>query len=389
MDQNGSEQKRYLTIVVCDDDSAAWADHLASRLGVPLWLLGCRSDIALDEVGQVIVDINIRNAASAQLLRQFLSMLPSRLPRRFIVDNGTATYVSRVQANALGATHHVMRHKALEELRRELSSVAEVTAPMSPARRAVIAAAPGGKSVLSAGRAIASLFEGIVADRMLETDLISSASAAVLADVATIGGERWLDTVRSHHESTFQHCLLVAGVAATYAARQGLNAGSAVTLVNAALLHDVGKATVPRQVLDKPGKLTDSEFAVVREHPPAGYDFLKAHAELPEAVLDAVLHHHELLDGSGYPDRLSGAEIRPLTRILTVCDVFAAIVEKRPYKSAEPPSSAIMALVDMALRSRVDYEAVRGLAAAFAITLPGTLEALAAALNVPARARAS
>lgn len=388
MGQTGLARARYLAIVVCDEDSAPEADNLASKLGLPLWLLGYESDIVLADVAQVIVDINIRNAASAAALRQLLAKLPPHLPRRFIVDNGMATHVSRVQANALGATHHVIRQKALAELRRDLSSVAELAVPIPPAKRAMIAAAPGGKSVLSAGKAIASLFEGLVADQMLHTEAISSASAAVLADVASIGGERWLDTVREHHESTFQHCLLVAGVAATYAAKSKLSPYAASALVNAALLHDVGKATVPQQVLDKPGKLTDSEFALIKGHPRAGYDYLKSHAELPDAVLDAVLHHHEALDGSGYPDRLSGAKILPLTRILTVCDVFAAIVEKRPYKSAEPPSSAIMALVDMALRSRVDYEAVRRLATAFNITLPDTLEELAASLSQANRARA-
>ena len=99
--------------------------------------------------------------------------------------------------------------------------------------------------------------------------------------------------------------------------------------------------------------------------------------------------HHEALDGSGYPDGLKGDQIPPLTRILTVCDVFAAIVETRSYKSAQPTTSAIMTLVDMALRSRVDYEAVRRLASAFSIPLPQTLEELAASLAQPTRAQAS
>jgi putative nucleotidyltransferase with HDIG domain len=360
---------------------------LAGQLGLPLWLLGFPSDIELDEVAQVIVDIDMRNVQSVGALRSLLNRLPTSLPRRFIVDNGAATHLSRVQANALGATHHVTRHRAVAELRRDLSSMAELVVPIPSTRRALIAASPGGRSVLSAGKSIAALFEGLVGDQVIDADAISTASAEVLADVASVGGERWLDTVREHHESTFQHCLLVAGVAATYAARNGLNSYAATALVNAALLHDVGKATVPQQILDKPGKLTDSEFALIKGHPRAGYDYLKSHSEMPDAVLDAVLHHHEALDGSGYPDRLSGAQIQPLARILTVCDVFAAIVERRPYQSAQPPSSAIMALVDMALRSRVDYVAVRRLASAFGVPLPDSLEELASALSQPIRAR--
>jgi putative nucleotidyltransferase with HDIG domain len=389
MAKAGTARQRYLAVVVCDEDSAPEADNLAGQLGLPLWLLGFPSDVVLDDVAQVIVDIDMRNPVSVVALRALLAQLPTALPRRFIVDSGASTHLSRVQANALGATHHVTRHRAVAELRRDLSSMAELVVPIPSAKRALIGAAPGGRSVLAAGRSIAMLFEGLVGDQVIDAGAISSASAEVLADVASVGGERWLDTVREHHESTFQHCLLVAGVAATYAAKNGLGTYAATALVNAALLHDVGKATVPQQVLDKPGKLTDSEFALIKGHPRAGYDYLKSHADLPDAVLDAVLHHHEALDGSGYPDRLRGSQIQPLTRILTVCDIFAAIVEKRPYQSAQPPSSAIMALVDMALRSRVDYEAVRRLASAFGVPLPATLEELAAALSQPIRARAS
>ena len=388
MPKTGGERPRYLAIIVCDEETAPQADQLASQVGLPLWLLGLPSDISLGEVAQVIVDINMRNAASVAALRDLLAKLPTRLPRRFIVDNGPATHVSRVQANALGATHHITRHRAAAELRRSLSSMADLVRPIPPTKRALIAAAPGGSSVLSAGSSIVSLFEGLVGDHTLEAQAISLASAKVLSDVTSVGGEQWLNTVRQHHESTFQHCLLVTGVAATYATRNGLNRQLATTLVNAALVHDVGKATVPQQLLDKPGKLTDGEFEVIKGHPRAGYDYLKSHAHLPEAVLDAVLHHHEALDGSGYPDGLVGAQIAPLTRILTVCDIFAAMVESRSYKSALPPSSAIMTLVDMALRSRVDYEAVRRLASAFDIDLPDTMEELAASLGQPKRATA-
>lgn len=388
MTQTGRERARYLAIVVCDEDSAPQAHDLAAQIGLPLWRLGRPADIALDDVAQVIVDINVRNSLSVSALRHLLARLPAELPRRFIVESGTDTHLSRVQANALGATHHVMRHQAVAELRRTLSGMADLAEPISPAKRAVIAASRGGKSVLAAGKSIAALFEGLVADQALAVEAISSASAEVLADVASVGGEQWLDTVREHHESTFQHCLLVTGVAATYAARNGLNNAAATALVNAALLHDVGKATIPRQILDKPGKLSAAEFDLIKRHPRAGHDYLKSHAQLPPIVLDAVLHHHEALDGSGYPDGLSGTQVRPLTRVLTVCDIFAAIVESRPYKAAEPPSSAIMHLVDMALRSRVDYAAVRRLALSFNSTLPDTVEELAGALTQRRAARA-
>jgi putative nucleotidyltransferase with HDIG domain len=386
MVQTAVERSRYLAIVVCDEESAAHAGNLADQVGLPLWLLGSKADISLDDVAQVVVDINMRNAQSVTALRQLFGKLPGNLPRRFIIDGGAAIHVSRVQANALGATHHIARLKAAAELRQSLSTVAEISAPMPPAKRACLAALPGGKSILSAGQSIVSLFEGLVDGHTLHTETLSLASNQVLGDVKSIGSQKWLDTVRDHHEGTFQHCLLVTGIAATYATRNSLPAHMATALVTAALVHDVGKATVPQQILDKPGKLSDSEFEAIKRHSRAGYDYLRTHASLPEPVLDAVLHHHEALDGSGYPDGLSGDKIVPMTRILTVCDIFAAIVEKRSYKPPQSPSSAIMVLVDMALRSRVDYDVVRKLAAAFDIDLPASLDGLAASLNQRSRA---
>jgi HD-GYP domain-containing protein (c-di-GMP phosphodiesterase class II) len=90
-------------------------------------------------------------------------------------------------------------------------------------------------------------------------------------------------------------------------------------------------------------------------------------------IMDAVRHHHEALDGSGYPDKLRGDQITPLTRILTVCDVFAALVESRPYKATRTPAEAVEILIDMTLSSKIDYGAVRALAGSFGVKLPPTM----------------
>ena len=103
-------------------------------------------------------------------------------------------------------------------------------------------------------------------------------------------------------------------------------------LARAALLHDVGKAFVPVAILDKPGKLTDEETRVMRMHPRLGYDVLAAEGGFPPEMLDVVLHHHELLDGSGYPNGLPGDRISDIVRLTTIVDIHAALVEKRAYR---------------------------------------------------------
>jgi HD-GYP domain-containing protein (c-di-GMP phosphodiesterase class II) len=89
---------------------------------------------------------------------------------------------------------------------------------------------------------------------------------------------------------------------------------------------------VPVAILDKQGKLTEEEVAEIRQHPRRGYDALAAQGGFPPEMLDVVLHHHELLDGTGYPNRLAGNQISDIVRLTTIVDIYAALVEKRAYR---------------------------------------------------------
>ena len=117
----------------------------------------------------------------------------------------------------------------------------------------------------------------------------------------------------------------------------------------AGLLHDMGKVAMPHAVLSKPGKLTDEEFQLMRSHPERGHALLLGCVSGPDAALDQVgegvldvcLHHHERVDGKGYPHGLMGDEISPLARMGAVCDVYDAITSHRPYKAAWDPSESI------------------------------------------------
>ncbi|MBU1305199.1 MAG: HD domain-containing protein [Alphaproteobacteria bacterium] len=105
----------------------------------------------------------------------------------------------------------------------------------------------------------------------------------------------------------------------------------------AGLLHDIGKTELSIAVLDKPGRLTANEMAHMRSHPARGHRFLSQFGSVPDVVLDICLHHHERLDGTGYPDRLAGAEISLPVRIATICDVYDALVSPRQYRPAWTP----------------------------------------------------
>ncbi|MDZ7898825.1 MAG: HD-GYP domain-containing protein [Arcicella sp.] len=114
----------------------------------------------------------------------------------------------------------------------------------------------------------------------------------------------------------------------------------------AGLLHDIGKMAIPNEVLNKPGKLTDSEFATVRDHPEAGSRMLIESKQVSALVLDVCLHHHEKVDGSGYPHRLEGEQISLFARMGAVCDVYDAITSNRPYKQGWDPAESIRKMAE-------------------------------------------
>jgi HD-GYP domain-containing protein (c-di-GMP phosphodiesterase class II) len=163
---------------------------------------------------------------------------------------------------------------------------------------------------------------------------------------------------------------LVTGAAVAYAGYVGMPEGRRTVLTVAALLHDIGKAGVPNAILDKPGKLTEAEFAVIQTHPGIGADYLARQQHISPVIIDAVRHHHEYLDGSGYPDGLTADAIPELTRILTVCDVYGALIEERAYKAAQTPAQALYVLIGMAQHGKVDFGVVRNLAGALGVKLP-------------------
>jgi putative nucleotidyltransferase with HDIG domain len=158
------------------------------------------------------------------------------------------------------------------------------------------------------------------------------AGGKIADHIAEKGLSDWLATVRRHHEGTYQHCLLVTGVAVDFGLSLGLAKRDLERLYSAAMFHDVGKATIPLAILDKPGRLDANERSIIESHPALGYDALKGNDNISFEVLDAVRHHHEYLDGSGYPDGFCAENISDIVRILTISDIFSALIEHRRYK---------------------------------------------------------
>jgi putative nucleotidyltransferase with HDIG domain len=169
----------------------------------------------------------------------------------------------------------------------------------------------------------------------------------------------WLNVVASFDDVTHRHCLSVAGLAAAFAGALGLNEADAQNLVKGALLHDIGKAKIPLAILNKPAPLTPEERVEMDRHPVLGHAMLREENYDP-LTLAVVRSHHEYLDGSGYPDGLQGHQIPDLVRLITICDIFAALIEHRPYKAAKPAQEAFAILQRMGAKLDADLVRVFG-----------------------------
>ena len=142
----------------------------------------------------------------------------------------------------------------------------------------------------------------------------------------------------------------------------------------AGLLHDVGKATIPLDILNKPGKLTPEEFEVIKQHPRAGFDMLAGESGASgEASRDVALHHHETLSGRGYPEGLAGDQISLMARMGAICDVYDAITSNRPYKAGWEPSQAIHSMAGWANAGQFDQRVFEGFVRSVGIYPTGSL----------------
>jgi putative nucleotidyltransferase with HDIG domain len=150
-----------------------------------------------------------------------------------------------------------------------------------------------------------------------------------------------LARLKTADDYTYMHSVAVCAMMVALAKKLGLDEAQTRLCGMAGLLHDMGKVAMPIEVLNKPGKLTDAEFDVIRSHPTEGHKILAASSAVDAVSLDVVLHHHEKIDGSGYPERLRSEDISLYAKMAAVCDVYDAITSNRPYKSGWDPAESL------------------------------------------------
>jgi HD-GYP domain-containing protein (c-di-GMP phosphodiesterase class II) len=273
----------------------------------------------------VIIAVDLRKVRNIAPLKEAGHTIRKARTRLFLIDQKTNLLVA--QSYALGATRVLFNPVTERGLLAQLAD-RPLGGPWAQAASETQAAAAMGAVTLT------GMFSAVLEGRPVDVTATQAAGATIADSIANDGLSDWLENVRRHHEGTYQHCLLVTGIAVDFGLSLGLARRDIQRLYSAAMFHDIGKAVIPVALLDKPGRLDPRERALVETHPAAGYDALKGSAGISLEVLDAVRHHHEYLDGSGYPDALSGAGITDMVRVLTIADIFAALIERRGYRQA-------------------------------------------------------
>ncbi len=286
----------------------------------------------------VVVDADLRNLENIESIRLALPKVRGASQRLFIVERQARA--AMVQAYSLGASSVIpspLDARAQQNRLAMLYSDDATAAGQGPP-----------PAMANSAAALAAMFDQVLHGNPVNLADAQVMTSEIIGTVASNGLTTWLDNVRRYHEGTFQHCLLVTGVAVDFALSLGFNPADVKRLGVSATLHDIGKAAIPLEILDKPGALSDGEMAIMQSHARLGHDALDGIAGISADVLDGVRHHHEYLDGSGYPDGLKANRISDLVRVLTIADIFAALIEVRAYRPPMERAKAYSILLEMA-----------------------------------------
>ena len=325
---NQSPAKRRLLLASDRSDrSTELADILQSVGEVDTISTSDIPDTPASHFSGIVVDINLRSAQSVQRVRDKLRTEAYRaMPRLFVLAD--ALHHGSMQAWALGATDTISRPFDAQGILQRIRSAFPDTHGFDTTDRGKAL----NRGVAAAHEVMVRIFQKLPAGVPLTFNDIVAAENKILKAIKHSSLREWLTTVGCHHTDSYRHCLFVTGFAVAFAQHLGMREDDQRRLARAALLHDVGKAFVPVAILDKQDVLSEEETIEIRKHPRLGYDALAAQGSFPPEMLDVVLHHHEFLDGTGYPDGLRGDQISDIVRLTTIVDIYAALVEKRAYR---------------------------------------------------------
>ncbi|WP_248766137.1 HD-GYP domain-containing protein [Pseudomonas protegens] len=191
-------------------------------------------------------------------------------------------------------------------------------------------------------KAVMQMFQEVRMGQAIELvkvdDLVHNVSTSLLRHPDVLIS---LARLKTADDYTYMHSVAVCALMVAVARQLELPVAQVHQAGVAGLLHDIGKLTIPESILNKPEKLSADEFERIKLHPAAGGAILRQNPQLDALVLDVCLHHHEKIDGSGYPHHLAGEQISLFAQMGAVCDVYDAVTSTRPYNRGWDPAEAL------------------------------------------------
>jgi len=275
-----------------------------------------------------------------------------------------------VSVPALSAEAQSVRDEPTEEIKAQQTKPPEPVAMSDELRQAAMICA-------KARRAVVSMFHEVRMGNAINADavgeLVEEISSSVMRNPGALIS---LARIKTADDYTYMHSVAVCALMVSLGRQLGLDEASMREAGMAGLLHDLGKSVMPMAVLNKPGKLTEGEFDIIKQHPVEGHRLLVESASASAIVLDVCLHHHEKIDGSGYPHQLAGDAISLFAKMGAVCDVYDAITSNRPYKAGWDPAESIRKMTEWS-KSHYDERVFQAFIKSIGIYPNGSLVKLA------------
>ncbi|MDX1915630.1 MAG: HD-GYP domain-containing protein [Methylophilus sp.] len=191
-------------------------------------------------------------------------------------------------------------------------------------------------------QAVLTMFKDVRLGKAVSAETMMPLVEEISASIARNEGALIsLVRLKTQDDYTYMHCVAVSALMIALAKKLDMSEAETKQAGLAGLVHDVGKAAISTEILNKPGALTEDEFNLIKLHPEKGHELLLKAGITDPVALDVCLHHHEKMNGSGYPKKLTGAEISLFAKMGAVCDVYDAITSNRPYKAGWEPGMSL------------------------------------------------
>lgn len=289
----------------------------------------------------IIVQVDLNDPNSINPLKKIMALpLRSHIPTLFLLHEFSRREV--VQANTLGATDYTVYpcpdvnfiqilegliNKTVEKAWSKLTEVQEEALKVSL-------------------KVVERTFHNAAHGLEVSQDEVKESCNLIIEATAKDGLGDWMDAIRQHHNSTYRHSMMVCGYLVSFGMLVGIKKTDLQLLAVGGMIHDIGKSMIPLTILEKPSELTLEEQKIIENHPVDSKIILSG-AKWDDIIIDIAAHHHEKLDGSGYPDGLKGNEISDIVRTASIANIFSGLTDKRSYKPAMTAEKAIETMLEM------------------------------------------